>query len=354
MALEDIISSAIAGHDDNSSSLDTMGNAVTPIDTDDSSSVEGLTLAGNEIIPPAKADGAAVADPLAVVEAPTQDDIDKLLEAEGIKPPVQGQRENRIPYSHTKRIITNAKKKWQTESDAALATERQQFTQAQTEVQRWKAQETLAVNDPDKFMAAMAAIDSRYAKFLQPTTAQVTAPTVAKAEDDPMPQPEKAADGSQFYSPETFQKLMDWNRRQAVRESQAEYEKKYGPMLAKQMEREEASKAYEARLPVVRKQMERLNTTYGAEMVKTHQDAIVAEMKKDDTLTPAEAAAIVLTPILKADETKLREKWLAELKGRPSTTAVVSPGASQVAAVAAPVTGDTESIIKSAIAPYLR
>lgn len=325
--MADVVADAVASFRDSndggdSLGMDSMGNAVfNAADT-----AEPLESAGGDV--------AEAGDPTpdttqekvdaAVDAGATQDEIDKILEAEGVKPPQQGQRENRIPYSQVKRITTNAQKKWQAEADAKFATERQQFEQTQARLKQWEAAENLAATDPERYLRTLAQLNPDYQRFLQPITDQVAAKADAK-DADPEPQPTLQADGSYAFTTEQWKAHQAWERRQAVQEATAALEAKLKPVLEAERERQaraDGERIYNERLAVVKSQVQRLNETYGADVVKKHEEAIVAEMQKAEAvgymMPMAEAAMIVLTPVLRAEANKQRQTVLNELKGRPA------------------------------------
>lgn len=336
-----IIASAISAHSDSGSeSMDSLGNETFNTETPDVTETPD----------------AVVADGVVADTTVTPDDIDKILEAEGVKPPIQGQRENRIPYSHTKRIIQNAKKKWQSDSDAALATERQTFTTTKSKLDTWEAAEKLASTDPDKYIATLAQLNPAYKKFLQPLTDAVNA-AKKDEKDDPEPQPEKQADGSFAWTPEAFKKHTDWVQRQAVKQATAEWEKKYGPILQKQQQRADAEEVYKQNLPIVQRQYKAVQDAYGAKLVSDNEGAIqkvmADAMAAGEPVSMAQAAAQVLIPLLRADETAIRAKVMKELKDRPAAARPINPGGSPKADNGSEVvTGDTQSVIRGALAEH--
>ena len=346
--MSDVIEAALQAHADNGgSSMDALGNSVmvaeAPVEEAPAAPVE----ASPEAAPAEGAVEPAVpADTPQGAAAAAQDEIDKLLEAEGIKAPQVGIRENRIPYSRTKTIIANAQRKWEADFKAKTEPELQTYQQR---LQQYTAQEQLAANDPDRFIAALAAVDPRYAKFLQQQGAAEPAKQAAK-DDDPEPQPDKdPATGQLYYTPEKWAEVQAWTRRQAVREAEKAVDAKYGTVLTRLQQQEAAQAEYARRQPVVEAQIKRLNDTYGAELVKKHESDIVKVMQehaaRNEHLTAAEAAAIVLTPKLKVDEAALRAKLLAEINGRPAAAQRYVAAQSKDVTPAAELSG--EALIKA-------
>lgn len=328
---EGVIEAALAAHaDSGSSSYDSLGNEVfSSADLgggDDAPVVDDTPAADPVADPAAEGDPASAADPAPA--APEADAIDKLLAAEGVqKESIRG--ENRIPYSRTKSIIANAQKEWAKEN---LAPIQQQLEQATGRLTNYENQERIADADPDRFIAMLAAADPRYAKFLgrinDPAPAVKNEPP---ADNDPEPQPTVDKEtGQTYFTPEGFKEHQAWVMRQATRNAEANFEKKYGSVLSRQLTADQQRAAYEARLPIVQKQVARLNEMWGADLVKANEDAIAKVMQEADArkepISLVEAATQVLMPKLRADESAMRAKILAELNGRKAAaqSAVVS------------------------------
>ena len=348
--MSDVIVDALAAHaDSGTTAMDAMGNTVVMAED----AATNLTDGGTETVEPvATATDTAPDGTPATAAAVAQDEIDKLLEKEGYKPQVG--RENRIPYSRTKKIIENAQKEWKAAQEAASAEERKRLSDFEERLKHYDAQERLASSDPDRFIMALAAADPRFAKYVgQGLTAGQAQAAVAKEEDnDPEPQPDKdPTTGQMYYTPEKWKEVQEWGRRQAVKEATALMEQKYGSVLTKQMERERAAAEYEARRPVVEGQLARLNETYGAEMVKANEAEIVKVMQafqaKGTPIAVSEAAAMVLIPKLRQDEAAVRTKVIEEINKRPA--AAQRSGATQTKDVAPPTELTGEAVIKAAL-----
>ena len=159
---------------------------------------------------------------------------------------------------------------------------------------------------------------------MQPITEQVAAKANEK-DTDPEPQPTLQADGSYAFTTDQWKAHQEWERRQAVKEATAAIEAKLAPVLEAEKQRQayaEGERIYNERLVVVKSQVQRLNDTYGADVVKKHEDAIVAKMKEAEAMgymmPMAEAAMLVLTPVLREEANKQRQTVIKELKGRPA------------------------------------
>lgn len=355
-----VIEAALAAHaESGSTSMDSLGNTVMDVDVPEVSSEpssDGSADSGSPDPAPAADSGSAEAvvpaETPAAAAAVAQDEVDKLLAAEGIQPTsIRG--ENRIPYSRTKTIITNAQKKWEETHVTPLRTELDGF---KSRVTNYEAQEQLADRDPDAFIRTLASVDPRFQKFLTaPESAKEPAkPATPAADADPEPQPDKDPDtGQLFYTPEKWKEVQAWNRRQATRDARAEFEREYGPILQEQKQARDFREAAAANAPIVRSQIDRVNTTYGKDFVTKHQDAIVAALdaaeRANKPLTLAEAAAQVLIPLMRTDEAAIRAKVVEELNSRPAKARTGTPASTQVTPVADTQNLSGEALIKSVL-----
>lgn len=350
-----VIEAALAAHaESGSTSMDPLGNTVMDVDVPEVSSEpssDGSADANSPDPAPAADSGAEAVVPAetpAAAAAVAQDEVDKLLAAEGIQPTsIRG--ENRIPYSRTKTIITNAQKKWEETHVTPLRTELDGF---KSRVTNYEAQEQLADRDPDAFIRTLASVDPRYQKFLTPQ--ESAKPAVPAADADPEPQPDKDLEtGQLFYTPEKWKEVQAWNRRQATRDAKAEFEREYGPILQEQKQARDFREAAAANAPVVRSQIDRVNTTYGKDFVTKHQDAIVAALdaaeRANKPLTLAEAAAQVLIPLMRSDEAAIRAKVVEELNSRSAKARTGTPASTQVTPVADTQNLSGEALIKSVL-----
>ena len=337
-----VIDAALADFRDADPQMDSMGNSVIGVDADIASgepaeTAPSVDVTSTDDVAPTTPEGTPAA-----AEAAQQDEIDKLLAKEGIEPRGMG-RENRIPYSRTKKIIENAQKAWQADAESKFAPERQQFTELQGRMSNYERQEQLASQDPDRFISLLASVDPRYQKFLG-VVGKEGAPSAPPADNDPEPQPAKDEQGNPYYTPEGWKAWQSWTRRQAAKEATTALETKFGPTLKNIQQQQEARATYEAQRPVVEAQTSRLVETYGAELVNKNQDAIIAAMEaaaaKRQPLTLAEAAAQVLLPQIRQDEAKIREKVIAEINKRPAAARGAAPTQRRPEPSDKPLTGD--------------
>lgn len=316
--ISSIISSAVSEHkESHPESVD----AVEP--------VEAAAVADPEVV-----EGTEAVEATALVEP--ADDVTKELEAAGIKPPVEGQRENRIPYSRVEKILANTRKKLTDVHAAELKTRDEQSTQQRGELERLQRLHSVADEDPHRYLEMLAAVNPVYKKFLGGVTAEAAKPAVPTAADDPKPQPEKFEDGSIGYSPERLDKLLEWNARQAKREAIAEvsaqYEQRFGPI-----EKEwKTNQDIQQRLPGVRSQIESARKTWGTlfedEYKKGNESEIIKAMQLEPNTSFDAIVARVLLPKLQLDRNKMRAEILKEQNGRAAAATRTTPVAATAAA----------------------
>jgi len=255
-------------------------------------------------------------------KTPEPDEIDAILGAEGIKPPVQGQRENRIPYSQTKRIIANAKTKWMAEQEAkgvpevkALKEWREQHEPKLKALEAYENADRLATTDPDRYLEMLAKANPAYQKFLTPKEA----PKPSGNGHDPRPEPDvQYQDGSRGYSPEGLGKLLDWTARsaesRALAQAKEEMTKRFGPIeqqwQAQQVQRQLA--------PVIQNKIKEAYSVWGQESVDKHAAEINTEMAANPKMAFENVVAKVMRGKMTTDEAAIREKLMKELQARPA------------------------------------
>lgn len=284
------------------------------------------------------------------------DEIDKILEAAGVKAPKEGERENRIPYSRTRKIIGNALKKQGETHTAAIASVNAKVAAQDAELVNFRRADDLATKDPDKYMAILANINPAFKAYAKggAGAAAGAATTVAAGTSKlgPKPGPDiKYADGSTAFSPEQLEKREEWLIANAVEkataDAEARAEAKYGP-LAKNFEGTQAAQARHERIMGII-QVEQQH--WGEDFPKpgsAEEKEVDTLLKGDKTMTLRAAIHKVVMGKVKAGRSKVREEVLTEINGRK--------GASQGAPAAKKVVADpnevrsTEDIIRESIA----
>lgn len=336
--LESIVANAFSdaneGVVDDTPVDDTPVGEETPIEGEETPIVEGVTE-------PIEKEG--VEKPI-VEEKPVVDQLTKDLEELGLKAPKEGERENRLPHSRVRKIAENYGKKVSAKFETTIKEKDTQITQANDRLKNFDNADRLIASDPDRYISMLAAIHPEYKKFIAggmvketpkvdttpaaadaATTAAITALGPRPAHDA------KYEDGSLGYSLEQHDKLLDWIEKKAKIESvaearteaRAEMDRRFGPI-----EKERAAQAErEQTVPIVKAQVQAVKDTWGADLVKKHEPAIVKAMKDNPLWTPAEAAAFVLVPLTKADRNTMRTELLVEMEGRKKAAAPAAKSA---------------------------
>jgi hypothetical protein len=333
MDLTEIITGAV--HDAEDGIIDPTATTTDPndISTDRSEPVETATTDSpepivEEVSPSA---GEAAVDPAA---APT-DDLTKELESMGIKAPIAGQRENRIPYSRVAKIVENSRKKLITAHTEALKASESKSAAANERLKNMHLVDNLINTDPQRYIAMLANVNPAYKRFLEPVAAPAAAvpAAVVPAATDPAPQPDaQFPDGSKGYTPEGLQKLLDWQARNiennVTAKVTANYDKRFGPI-----ERERAAAQHlQEKIPVVRAQIQAAKQTWGGLWTPEAEAEIVKVMAANPRVSFEACAAHVLVPKSQVQRTSMRAEILKEINARPKAAAK-APAAASAAAV---------------------
>lgn len=313
------------------------------------------TAAGPVATSPTGADGTAAA-----VVAPVQDDLDKELEALGIKPGVE--RENRIPYKRVKKIVENAKKALSESHTKALGEHTTKLTAAEQRLATMDSVDKLIASDPERYISMLAALHpDKYGKFVG-RQAEPAAPVADPAKDDPRPGPDgQYTDGTPGYTAAGQQKLDEWRDRQVEKRIRAEYDKRLGPI-----ERErQAAVEIQQRLPGVKNQVSKASKRWGKAFDDDYnkandgQSEILKVLQANDGqngrphLSFEEACAEVLLPKVYAERNVMREDILKELNARPAAAAK-TPAAAAVVAADGNTPRDLTDVIRASIASLKR
>lgn len=348
--LESVISGAIAdagGGGEADSSPDISGDEPVDNGGDNTPEVienEGVTApevidnkpAKEPVTPELGADGKPVekskVEEKPVAKTPEEEQLDKDLAELGIRPPKEGERENRLPHSRVKVMLGKYGAKLAERHAAVLTAKEAEYAPLRQKSEEIDNVDRLIVADPDRYIGILATLHpEKYGKFVGKAPAEVkpeVKPNEALTALGARPAPDaKFDDGSQGYTPEQHEKLLNWIEQKARIEAVAEAEdrmvKRFGPM-------EKAFQSVQARnqqLPVVRAQIAEVHQTWGKELVDKHENEIVALMEKNPKLTPMEAATRILVPATRADRTKLRTELLTEIEARPAAARKTANGA---------------------------
>ncbi len=327
--------------------IDTITNAVQEVgddagmdaaettSADETAAEGGVPESGSADVP---AD-AAPADPNAAPPTHVADDLDKELEAQGIKR-VAGERENRIPYSRVKKIVANAQKKLVDAHTASLNETTGKLTKAEERAKAADTVDQLIAGDPDRYIGMLAMLHpDKYKKFVTQGTGSAPAvgTTAAPTTTDAKPEPDyRFEDGSLGYTPDQHERLLEWNARKAKKEALDEVDKKYGSVLGNIQQREIAAKQAAEAAPKIASQLNWAKAKYGKlfeddyEKANKGQPSEILIYWKANPHLPFEAAVVdVLDPkrmaTVQTDRDKMRAELLKELNTRPGAASSTAP-----------------------------
>jgi hypothetical protein len=266
-----------------------------------------------------------------------KDQLAKDLEELGLTPPKKGERENRLPHNRVRKIAENYGKKVEARFTGEIETLKGENTKLQKVAENVSNVDKLIAENPDRYITMLSTIHpGKYDKFLaNAAAAPKAAKEPAKAASTtlgPRPAPDhKFEDGSQGYTPEQHEKLMDWVAAKAKEEAKAEaiaeieerMEKKYGKIAKSH----EAQEELDAKIPLIKAEVADVYETWGKELVDKHEAEIVALMQKNPTWAPAKAVAKVLLPKVRADRNTMRNELIIDQKKRTAAAARTVPGA---------------------------
>jgi len=281
------------------------------------------------------------------------DELEKELAALGIHPPVEGQRENRLPYSRMVKIFRNAQKKWVTAHQTELKERDTKLTASQERLQNMEAVDKLIANDPDRYLRMLAAIHpDKYSRFLdgsKPTEVK-SAPPVVESSPPPAPDAE-FPDGSKGYSPEGLQKLLAWQAQQVETRTLARadetFTRRFGPIE----QRWKNEQVIEERRPMVQAMIARNKKVWGEHF--KDGDPEILKFMNDHPEVPFDAAVSqVLVPRIQAERNTMRADILKEINTKPKAAAKSAPTVGGGGGVTGP--RSLEDIVRESIANHTR
>lgn len=358
-----VIESAISGSREDSPADGGPESSATVVD-DAADAMPAVDDAPEPVDPGDIPDGEGPAKPAEPVkkeeEKPENDDVNAEPE---FKTDALGRRTtNKIPQVRVKVMVAKAVEKAVAAKDTEYG-EKIKTYEAQTA--RAQDLDRLVDTDPDRFMRELAEHNPAYKAYIKGGAPAAPAAPV----DEPMPPPDgQYPDGTPGYTVEGQKKLEDWRIQQAENRAVARMEKKYGWID----EQKKAHDVREAQIPVIRSQIADARKNW--EDFETHSDAILAELRRDSEeaatnrrdpqLTLHDAYRIVMgrnrkterethakeLEKLKIDRNKMREEIVAELNGRPRSTAT-TPAApvARPDAAADDANKSTRDVIRDAI-----
>lgn len=356
MGMEDIVANAVKEAE--------TGEPADEAIVDTGEKPEGQVPEGEEHA--AEAEGEEAAKVGAEAEKPTADDeeLNKLLLELGVKPPKEGERENRLPHKAVKRLIGNAVKKLKAIHEGQLTEHTTKLTAAERELQSYRLSDQVAATKPEQFLQALALRHPElYGKYVTPAEKKEAAVEAKADADDPMPPPDgKLPDGTPAYTPEGWVKYMDWRDRQVERrvtkQLKDELKKDYDARLSPLEKDLKAKEFLEQERPKIAAQWAAAEKRWGKvftdEVNKGNDGELVKMLNANDGkegrpyVSFRDAVETVLLPKIQAERNTMRAEIMAELKAAPSAAAGAAPAAVKAeAAVAGERT--TEDIVREAI-----
>lgn len=350
------------------------------VDTDDTSTESVDTM--EEVVHEDAAEGSPAKDESFTVDATTKDapkpgdtedvktkELDALsreLEGLGIKPPKEGERENRIPRSRMVKIFGNAKKKWVAEHAAELKTRDDKIAGDTKRQANYDNADRLIATDPDRYLQMLAALHPVYKQYLGgkqvPEVAKPATPVVSALGPRPKPDitytPEQG--GGIGYSPEQHEKLLDWiaanAKAEAITEAEARFTKRFGS-IEKTWQAQEARQQLQ---PTINAQISRASKLYGklfdddyalgSNPATQDKSEILRALKANSDMPFDAVVASVLLPKIQTDENAKRSAIIKELNARKPAAAKAAPAAIRTGAVDPNAPKTTEEIVKEALA----
>jgi hypothetical protein len=295
---------------------------------------------------------------------PVVDPYDKELEALGLKPPVEGERENRLPYSRTKKIVTNAIKRTEAKFTSQVQERDAKVATAEKELDIYHRTDRLIEDDPDRFIGMLAAMHpDKYKKFVEGVKASIAAPVqpaktteAAIAALGPRPAPDaQYPDGSKGYSAEQHEKLLDWVAQTAEAKAVARTEAQLAERLGPFEKERQAQQAIQEQVPRIKAQADaarkRWGPLYEAEEKLDLKSPLLAYMKANPSIPFDAACADFFLPKIQADRNTMRADLLKEINARPK--AAIKGVPSTTSGAKASVSDEPQSlddVIKEAMA----
>lgn len=285
------------------------------------------------------AEGSVFDNTAAEADAITQDEFEKRW---GIPAKSVTGRENRIPHSRVKQMVSKAEAeaaaRLQKEWEAKLAGER---TPLETKVKDYESRlekvaqfEHILENDPPTFLSMLSQVPAyreffeNYSRLLKQVQGQQPAEAAPLIDHSDMPQPDQTlSDGSKVYSLEGLAKRDEWLARKieerAIQQAEERLSKRYAPIEQEWQQQQR----YQQMVPVIEKQIAEARTWPNfAEL----EPEVIKLLKADQQLSLERAYVKAyqehIVPKLTSDHNRVRTAILAELRQKPlSSSAPVQP-----------------------------
>src|SRR3990167_4953274 len=314
---------------------DALNDSLTPDTAPEVSEPASDTLFGDAPVEVAADPLAeAVADPIDPLAEPVQDEFEKKW---GIPSKSVTGRENRLPHSRVKTMVTKAEQESYArglkEAEEKHIPKLQEYeTKIKDYDERWQrvvAFENVMENDPRTFLTELSKVPA-YKEFFDRIQELAAGQTVAADPQTPkgMPQPDQIlADGTKVYSMEGLQSLLSWQAENVEKRVTDRVQKHYAP-IEEQWQHQQRQAAM---VPVIEKQIAEARTWPNF----TELEPDIVKILKADPQISLERAYVkayqeIQVPRVSADRNKIRTEVLAELRQKPisssAPTGQVKPG----------------------------
>lgn len=240
-------------------------------------------------------------------------------------------RENRIPHSRVQKIAARAEKTGREAALKEFEPKLAQHAEYENRINEIGQVEQIMFHDQPRFISILRTIPG-YAELLDPKPAAT--PATPASETRPGPDTENG------YSVEGLDKLLQWQASQTAKQLQSTYDEKLKPILDKHAQEQHI----EQMRPKIQKQMAEAAKWDG---FTENMPEILAALKADPGTSLESAYIKVVIPKLKADEPKIREKVLKELKAAPTSTGTTPNAAKKTVVHTGP--RDLDDVIRQSI-----
>lgn len=264
--------------------------------------------------------------------------LTKLLEEHGIKAPVAGQRENKIPYPRVRKIVGNALKRAKETATTETKKLTEKYQPLEAEVTNYRRVDELIEKDFPKYMGLLQSLHPEkwkaYAESLNLALAS-KAEAVPDEKDDPKPQADvKYEDGSVGYSPEQHDKLLAWAGRKGAREALKTADARFKPLEERLTNEQKAQAAVEQRnqrMGAIKEEIKTLRAHFGElftadEKLADDGKSEIIAYQKANRVGLTQATLAVLLPKLAANRAKIRQEVMAELAQRKAAAKAAPVG----------------------------
>ena len=333
--MDDVVADAVDDAAGNTSSVETS----TDIDT---TAVDLSSDASSDVVADTGSSD-QVPSPGADLNVAVQDEFEKKW---GIPAKSITGRENRLPHSRVKVMVTKAEQEGYQRAvkEATEGKHTPQLAEFQTKVQDYEGRlekvaqfEHVLENDPKTFLNLLSQIPA-YKEFFDyigqlAQKAQGSPAAGQAAVPDGMPQPDQTlGDGTKVYSMDGLQNLLKWQAENVEKRAVAKVQEHYAPMEREWHNRQQMDQM----VPVIERQIADARTWPNF----TELEPDVVRILKSDPNISLERAYVkayqeIQVPKVSADRNKIRTEVLAELKQKPVSSSAPSsqirPGAQPTA-----------------------